>query len=243
MNVFEVQHITKRFKEADGQRLALEDVSLEIRPGEFLCLMGPSGSGKSTLLRIMAGMEKASNGHVVGRPPRIGMVFQSFGLLPWLTVEQNIGFGLKMAGMPVEERQPIVWQQIEQMGLVGLERQHPKELSGGQKQRVGIARALAIDPDVLMLDEAFSALDTFTAEELRADLLKIWQTSKKTVVMVTHLPEEAAELADRIVVLSAGPGRIIEEITNKLPRPRQLRSLEFFRLVDRLETLIRPPAK
>ncbi len=221
--------------------MALKEVSLAVKPGEFLCLMGPSGCGKSTLLRIMANLEPATSGVILNRPKQIGFVFQNFALLPWLTVSENIGFGLKMAGVGKSLRRKTVSHLVQDLELKGLERKHPKELSGGQKQRVGLARALAVDPDVLMLDEPFSALDAFTAAELRLDLLKIWQATGKTVVMVTHLPSEAAQLADRILVFSPQPGTVIKEIKNDLPRPRHERSKPFFDIVDELESLIKQP--
>jgi NitT/TauT family transport system ATP-binding protein len=236
---FSLRSVTKAFAD-EPARAILSGINLKVEDSEFLCLMGPSGCGKSTLLRIMAGLIPPTSGQVVNRPPRIGFVFQNFALFPWLTVEENIGYGLKMHGEKSTDITRIVTQKLHQMGLAGLGKRHPRELSGGQKQRVGIARALAIDPDVLMLDEPFSALDAFTATELRDDLLKVWQASHRPVVMVTHLPEEAAQLADRVIVLSARPGAVSAEITNHLPRPRQKRSPEFFRLVDRLEDLIRP---
>ncbi|HSX01805.1 MAG TPA: ABC transporter ATP-binding protein [Candidatus Saccharimonadia bacterium] len=239
MRTFELQHITKQYDDETTTDLILQDINLTVEPGELLCLMGPSGCGKSTLLRIMAGLVEPTSGHVVNRPPRIGMVFQNFGLMPWLTVADNIGFGLKMGGQHPKAIKREVDRQIESLGLHGLGQSHPKELSGGQKQRVGIARALAIDPDVLMLDEAFSALDTATAEELRADLLRIWQETGKTIVMVTHQPAEAAQLASRIVVFTGRPGAVEQIIVNKLPRPRHQRSDEFFKLVDRLEGYVR----
>jgi ABC-type nitrate/sulfonate/bicarbonate transport system ATPase subunit len=243
MNNFAVSNLSKSFDTDDGPLRALERVSIVVQPGEFLCLMGPSGCGKSTLLRIMAGLDTPTSGAVMNRPERIGFVFQNFGLMPWLTVAENIGFGLKMAGRSQAEIKRVVAAKVKQLGLRGLEQAHPKELSGGQKQRVGIARALAIDPEVLMLDEPFSALDTFTAEELRHDLLSIWQKTDTTFIMVTHLPSEAVELADRIVVFSARPGRVIEDTKVDLSRPRNLRSAPFYKLVDRLEDLIRPKSK
>ena len=239
MKPFEIQHVAKQYQDESGIELILQDVNLEVRPGEFLCLMGPSGCGKSTFLRIMAGLISASMGDIVNRPKRLGFVFQNFGLMPWLTVEDNIGFGLKMTGAHPKAIRRAVKHHVELLGLSGLEQSHPKELSGGQKQRVGIARALAIDPDVLMLDEAFSALDSATASELRQDLLRIWHETGKTIIMVTHLPEEAAQLADRIAVFSPRPGTIQKVIDNKLPRPRKLRDAEFFKLVDKLEGYIR----
>jgi NitT/TauT family transport system ATP-binding protein len=240
VSTFDLQSIDKQYIETYGTDIILQSVNLTVRSGEFLCLMGPSGCGKSTLLRIMAGLTSATAGHIINRPDKIGFVFQNFGLMPWLTVEENIGYGLKMAGASAHVIERAVDQQIEQLGLHGLGRHHPKELSGGQKQRVGLARALAIDPDILMLDEAFSALDAYIAAELRQDLLRIWQTTGKTIVMVTHSPEEAALLADRIVVLTPRPGTVEHTITNRLPRPREMRSPEFFKLVDRLESYVRP---
>jgi NitT/TauT family transport system ATP-binding protein len=239
MKSFELQHIGKQFVDNGVIDPVLQEVSLVVRPGEFLCLMGPSGCGKSTLLRIMAGLDQPSAGHLAGRPARCGFVFQNFGLMPWLTVGENIGFGLKMAGAAEAPINRVVKQQIELLGLRGLEHNHPKELSGGQKQRVGIARALAVDPEVLLLDEPFSALDSATAEELRADLLRVWRETHKTIIMVTHSPQEAAQLADRIAVFTRRPGTVEKLIANPLPRPRHLRHDDFFRLVDRLEGYIR----
>lgn len=240
MNI-KVENISQTFKnQDDANRTVLDGINFEVKAGEFLVLMGPSGCGKSTLLRIMAGLTPPSVGQILNRPNRIAFVFQNFGLMPWLTVEQNIAFGLKMADEGPNYTRQMVSKQMRQLGLSGLGSHHPKELSGGQKQRVGLARALAVNPDVLMLDEPFSALDAFTAAELRHDLLKLWQNNQRTIIMVTHLPSEAAELADRILVLSPRPGQIISEISNKLPRPRDTRSQQFYKLTDRLESLIRP---
>ena len=239
MKTFELQHLVQQYIGGKSTELILQDVNITVQPGEFLCLMGPSGCGKSTILRIMAGLTEPTSGHVVNRPPRVGFVFQNFGLMPWLTVAENIAYGLQMAGEHPKAISRAVSEQIDTLGLKGLEHNHPKELSGGQKQRVGIARALAINPDALLLDEAFSALDTTTAQELRADLLRIWQETGKTVIMVTHLPEEAAQLADRIVVFSGRPGTVIKSLPNTLPRPRHLRRPEFYKLVDTLSALIR----
>lgn len=240
MNLFQAHHISKMFVDEGNRETILRNISFDVQDGELLGLMGPSGCGKSTLLRILAGLIPASEGKVLNRPSKIGFVFQNFGLLPWLNVEDNIGFGLKMAGMTKPRIAKIVDTEIERLRLNGLEQSYPKELSGGQKQRVGFARALAIDPDVLLLDEAFSALDTFTAEELRADLLKIWQDTGKTIVMVTHLPSEAVQLADRVLVFSTQPGEIREEVKIGLGRPRKERSQEFYTLEDKLEALINP---
>ncbi len=237
---FELQHVTKYVSEEAGQTHILQDINLIVHKGEFLCLMGPSGCGKSSLLRIMASVSQQSAGLVLNKPQRIGFVFQNFGLMPWLTVFENIAYGLRMNDTPQADIIPIVRRLVRHLSLEGLEQQHPKELSGGQKQRVGIARALAVNPEILMLDEPFSALDAFTAEELRLDLLKIWKTTGTTIVMVTHLPAEAAELADRIVVLSDQPGTVVKEIKNTLPRPRAKRTEQFYALADKLESYIRP---
>lgn len=235
-----LHNISKHFIENSSNHRVLESISLEVKDGEFLCLMGPSGCGKSTLLRLIAGLIEASSGQVVNPPTRVGFVFQNFALMPWLSVYDNIAFGLRMRGKDDGDIHQAVTKQIHEVGLAGLQHRKPKELSGGQKQRVGLARALAVDPDILLLDEPFSALDTYTAAELREDLLRIWQSTGKTVIMVTHLSTEAAELADRIAVLSSRPGQIISVIENKLPRPRPDREPNFFSLVDRLDQLIRP---
>jgi NitT/TauT family transport system ATP-binding protein len=240
MSDFQIKKISKEFDDEGANQLVLHDVSLRVEPGELLAIMGPSGSGKSTLLRIMAGLLAPTSGVIVDRPKRLGFVFQNFGLMPWLSVEDNIAYGLKMSGMDKGKAKKIVRQEIERLGLEGLERQHPKELSGGQKQRVGLARALAIQPDILMLDEAFSALDSFTAEDLRQDVLDIWKTLGMSIVMVTHLPAEAVQMADRIIVLSGSPGEVVEEIKVGLPRPRHERTPDFYKLVDKLEAHIRP---
>ncbi len=237
---FEIREIEKHFDDDGGYQRVLHSISFDVNDGEFLAVMGPSGCGKSTLLRIMAGLIQPSGGTIENRPQRAGFVFQNFGLMPWLNVEQNIGYGLKMAGVSTNKVKHAVADEIERLGLTGLEKSHPKELSGGQKQRVGLARALAIQPDVLMLDEAFSALDAFTADELRKDVLSIWKSLGMSIVMVTHLPSEAVQMADRIIVLSQGPGHIVETVNVGLPRPRKLRSTDFYHLVDRLEARIKP---
>lgn len=240
MSVFEMKDIEMSFDDELGYQRVLHDVSLSVEQGELLSLMGPSGCGKSTLLRIMAGLVTPTAGSIVNRPKRIGFVFQNFGLMPWLTVEQNIGYGLKMSGYPQQKINHLVGDEIERLGLSGLEKNHPKELSGGQKQRVGLARALAIQPDILMLDEAFSALDAYTADELRQDVLNIWKTLGMTTVMVTHLPSEAVSMSDRIMVFSPAPGHIIETTEVTLSRPRRERSRAFYTLVDQLEDRIKP---
>jgi NitT/TauT family transport system ATP-binding protein len=240
MKPIELQHVTKQYVEETGTDVILQDINLAVEPGEFLCLMGPSGCGKSTVLRILTGLIEPTSGHVIGRPKRAGFVFQNFGLMPWLTVAENIGFGLRMAGEHPKAIKRQVARQIDLLGLHGLEHSHPKELSGGQKQRVGLARSLVLEPELLVLDEPFSALDPTTAEELREDLLQIWNKTDTTFVMVTHSPEEAAQLSDRVMIFTPRPGTISHVITNPLARPRQARSPEFYKLVDRLEKHIHP---
>jgi len=239
-NIIKVSEVAKSFPLEGENQLVLDDVNFEVQKEEFLCLVGPSGCGKSTLLRIMANLIPVDTGRIeFTNKPTVAMVFQNFALFPWLTVDQNVAFGLKMQGLPQEEIKKRVSENIEAMGLKGLEKKHPKELSGGMKQRVGIARALAIKPEILFLDEPFSSLDVFTASRLRQDLLSIWQERKMTIVMISHLVEEAIELSDRVIVLTPAPGtvKLIEEI--KLERPRNKRSEEFFNYVDKMSELIK----
>ena len=243
--IIEVEHVTKTFGTPDGGELAvLDDVSLQLREGEILCLLGKSGSGKSTLLRCIAGLIAPTAGDVrfQGRPINganegVSMVFQSFALLPWLTVLQNVELGLQARGVGEEERHTRSLHAIDQIGLDGFESAYPKELSGGMRQRVGFARALVVEPAALLMDEPFSALDVLTAENLRGELLRLWDTHDfptKAMLIVTHNIEEAVLLADRIFVLSSNPGRIKTEITNTLPRPRQRRHPSFDALVDQI---------
>jgi len=237
--ILSTKNVDKSFKLDSSKQKVLDDISVDIKPGEFVCFVGPSGCGKSTLLRLISGLMKPDSGGVTMRPKtKLAFVFQNFGLFPWLTVEQNIGFGLKMNGVPKETIDAEVKKQIAQMRLQGFETKHPKELSGGMKQRVGIARALSVKPDILLLDEPFSALDTFTAENLRQDLLNIWQKQQLTVVMVSHLVEEAVELSDKVVIFSAKPGRIKKEIKINLARSRDKRSTQFFNYVDEISALV-----
>jgi NitT/TauT family transport system ATP-binding protein len=238
-------NITKVFRESPiKETVALRQVDLEIAAGEFFVILGPSGSGKSTLLRVMSGLDTLHQGKAeLGadrKKSEVGFVFQQFALLPWLSVYENVELGLLAKGIPDHERKEIVVRELKQFGLEKFADSHPKELSGGMRQRVGLARALAIDPKIIFMDEPFSELDSFTAEELRKELLRIWQERKPTVVMVTHLIEEALELADRIAVLTPLPGKIEKIVVNHLPRPRNERSPEFYRLEDELYTLIKP---
>lgn len=238
--MLKVTDISKSFELEDEKVVALKNISFEVENGQFFTIIGPSGCGKSTILRIISGLQKPSSGSLNwDEKPKIGFVFQSFALFPYLTVSENVEFGLKMQGVSQKERQIKVKELIGEVGLSGFESKHPKELSGGMKQRVGIARALAIEPNVLLLDEPFSSLDEFTAESLRKLLSDLWQSRKITVVMVTHLISEALELSDKILVMSKAPGEVEEVLENTLPRPRNLRSEDFFKLEDKLKKLIK----
>ena len=244
----ETEHVTKSYKRPDGEVLVLSDVNLVVHDGEFLCLVGPSGCGKSTLLRIIHGLIATTSGLVrfAGRPLRginleCAMVFQSFALLPWMTVAENVEMGLEPRRLPEEEVRRRVAKYIDKVGLDGQEDAYPRELSGGMKQRVGLARALAVEPKLLLMDEPFSALDALTSINLREELLDLWAEPTlpvDTIVMVTHIIEEAVELADRIVVLASHPGRVVESIVVDLPRPRDKKAKEFSEYVDRVFSLI-----
>ncbi|MDP4038362.1 MAG: ABC transporter ATP-binding protein [bacterium] len=238
MTNIEVKNLVKYFGQDENEVFTVDDVSFKVAQGEFICIMGPSGGGKSTILRIIAGLEKYDNGKITGMPKEKGFVFQNFALFPWMSVKDNIGFGLKMMGLSKEQIDQRVEELIKKMGLEGFEKAHPKELSGGMRQRVGIARALAINPEVLMLDEPFSSLDEIIALRLREELLKIWEETHKTVIMVTHSAEEAAFLADKVIILSKRLARIVGIVENSLARPRNVRSKQFFRLVDKISDLL-----
>lgn len=231
--------VNKYFNNDSKNLHVLKDVSFKVNKGEFLMLLGPSGSGKSTLLRILAGLDTPTSGQVTQDVKMTqSFIFQDFALFPWLNVEDNVGFGLKMQGFPKNERKRIVAHHIKEMGLSGFEKNFPRELSGGMKQRVGIARALAVNPEIIFLDEPFSALDSFTAKKLRDELLSIYQKHKITIVMVTHLVEEAVLLANRIVVLSQRPAEVAATISNKLKYPRNNRSQDFYKLEDKISKSI-----
>ncbi len=236
--IIQVRRISQNYNENGEKFQVLDGITFDVVPGEFICIVGSSGGGKSTLLRILAGLQKQTEGKILNMPEQVGFVFQNFALFPWLNVQDNVSYGLRMQGLSKTQIQKRVREEIARIGLEGFEKSHPKELSGGMKQRVGIARALAIHPKVLLLDEPFSALDEITAKGLRHDLLRIHQQTKETVIMVTHLVEEAVELADRIIIMSPRPGRIRKIIENTMPRPRDTRSREFFTLVDEIEALL-----
>ncbi len=245
--LIKVEEATKIFHLADNHKwhdlTAISRASVDILPGEFLVLLGPSGSGKSTLLRMIAGLDEPTEGTIHYNHFQVGdaaFVFQHFALLPWLSVEKNIAFGLHRKNLSSQAKHKLVARELERFGLTKFAKAYPRELSGGMQQRVGLARALATDPVVILLDEPFSELDSFMAEELRQELVSIWQKTKITVVMVTHLISEAIELADRIVALSPSPGRVEAVVQNKLARPRNLRSKAAFALEDQLREILRP---
>ena len=247
--IIAIESLRKSFKKAAEQDLlVLEDVNFKLQEGEIVALLGKSGSGKSTLLRIIAGLIAPTSGTVTyrGKPVTrpvdgIAMVFQSFALMPWLTVLENVELGLEALGVNREERRHRAIEAIDIIGLDGFESAFPKELSGGMRQRVGFARALVINPDVLLMDEPFSALDVLTAENLKSDLLELWKEKKTNtngILLVTHNIEEAATLADRIVIFGNDPGYIRAELPVTLPQPREPESPEFRALVDKIYTLM-----
>lgn len=234
-----VEGVHKVFEKKGEEVHVLDGVDLEIREGEFLAIVGPSGCGKSTLLNCMAGFERVTRGSIridgeaVRKPsPKRVFVFQETGIFPWYSVWDNIGFGL--GKMPFEQKHETVMRYIELVGLEGFERAFPAELSGGMKQRVEFARALAVDPDVLYLDEPFGALDAFTRVEMRREIVRIWQTTGKTCVLVTHDVEEAVELADRVAVMTRRPATVHEVLDDPLPRPRDPDSPAFRDIKERI---------
>jgi NitT/TauT family transport system ATP-binding protein len=240
-----VRDLTKTFAARDGSDLpVLDGINLDVEPGEIVALLGKSGSGKSTMLRCIAGLVLPSSGTVAyrGKPlqginPGISLVFQTFALLPWLTVQQNVELGLEAQGIPPGERARRALEAIDLIGLDGFESAFPKELSGGMRQRVGFARALVVEPDLLLMDEPFSALDVLTAENLRTELLELWQAGEfpaQAILIVTHNIEEAVAFADRVIVLGTNPGRIRAELACKLERPRDRREERFSALVDEI---------
>jgi len=224
--------------ERDGKRTeVLNDISLEVSDGEFVCLLGPSGCGKSTLLNAMAGFLAPTSGEirvdgeaVRGPDPRRIFVFQERGVFPWLTVEGNIGFGLSK--LPRAERERRIAHYVKMVGLQGFEKTYPQELSGGMKQRLEVARALAVNPDMLLLDEPFGALDSITRLIMRGELLRIWEAERKTIIFVTHDIDEAVQLADRVVVMSARPATIRKIVNIDIAHPRDLSSPRYLELRD-----------
>ncbi len=248
-SIIELQGVGKSFRSSDGrERPVLQQVDFTLREGEIVALLGQSGSGKSTLLRIMAGLVPADAGQVRYRgqplhgPARaISMVFQSFALFPWLTVQQNVELGLEARGVPQAQRAARAEAAIELIGLAGFEGALPRELSGGMRQRVGIARALVTEPDVLLMDEAFSALDVLTGERLREDILQLWRSGTmptKAMLVVSHNIEEAVMMADRVLIFASDPGRIRCQLAIQLPRPRDPDSHHVRALIDEVYALM-----
>lgn len=247
--IIEINGVNKSFQSADGHRRpVLEQVDFALREGEIVALLGQSGSGKSTLLRILAGLIPIDSGQVLyrgsplyGPAQSIGMVFQSFALFPWLTVQQNVELGLEARGVDKATRAAKAEAAIALIGLAGFEGALPRELSGGMRQRVGIARALVTEPDVLLMDEAFSALDVFTGERLRDDILELWQhggLTTRAMLVVSHNIEEAVMMADRVLIFASDPGRIRCQLSVQLPRPRDPDSPEVRALVDEVYALM-----
>ncbi|OJW24118.1 MAG: nitrate ABC transporter ATP-binding protein [Rhodospirillales bacterium 69-11] len=244
-----VSHCRQAYhKEANTDLVVLDDVNLSLRAGEIVALLGRSGSGKSTLLRIVSGLLRPTEGEVLWRGRRldgpadgVAMVFQSFALFPWLTVQENVELGLEARGVARAERERRAEAAIDLIGLGGFESAYPKELSGGMRQRVGLARALVVHPDLLLMDEPFSALDVLTAETLRTDLIDLWSEGKlpvKSVLMVTHNIEEAVLMCDRILVFSSNPGRVASELIVPFPHPRNRLDPAFRQMVDDIYALM-----
>jgi NitT/TauT family transport system ATP-binding protein len=246
--LLELKSVSKEFARGKGRLRVLENITVSIEQGQFVAIVGPSGCGKSTVLRIMNGLIPPTTGQVLYQDRQLdginlecSLVFQSFALLPWLSVKANVEMGLEARGLPLAEREARASIYIDKVGLDGFEEAYPRELSGGMKQRVGFARALAVEPKLLFMDEPFSALDALTAITLREELLDMWQAPGMpvhTMVIVTHIIEEAVELADRIIVMAATPGRIVADLMVDLPRPRDKRTDAFNAMTDRIFSLI-----
>ena len=247
--IIHLDHVGKSFTKPDGGTLVvLDDINFDVRAGEIVALVGRSGCGKSTLLRIIAGLIAPTTGtaryhgaELSGANPGAAMVFQNFALMPWLTVQKNVELGLAARRIAPAERRQRAMEVIDLIGLDGFESAYPKELSGGMRQRVGFARALVLQPDLLLMDEPFSALDVLTGENLRNELMTLWtghDFPTQAICLVTHNIEEAIMLADRVVVLSTNPGRILAELPIELERPRDRRSPSFEALVDKLYGLL-----
>jgi len=235
--------VHKTFDAKGGPLEVLTDVDLSVKPGEFVCLLGPSGCGKSTLLNICAGFETPTSGsvhidgvEVEGPDPRRVFVFQEYGIFPWASVWDNVVLGLR--DRPKSEQYAIAQKTIDMVGLTGFEKTYPMELSGGMKQRVEVARALAVSPDVIYMDEPFGALDSLTRLTMRAEILRIWEQERMTILFVTHDVDESIQLAERIVVFTPRPGRIAEIVEVDLPHPRDLGSPEYGRIKRRLYELL-----
>lgn len=240
-----VSGVNKVFKTSEREVVALKDINLEIPNGQFVCLLGPSGCGKSILLNAVAGFSLPSSGTITadgkliaGPGPERGMVFQEYALFPWMTVEQNVAFGLEIKGMDRDAIQARVSELLDKLGLADFKKRFPKDLSGGMRQRVAIARVLALDSPIMLMDEPFGALDALTRRNLQDELLRIWAELNKTIIFVTHSIEEAIYLADRIVVMTYRPGTVKRDIMVKLPRLRDPSASEFNTLKRELGELV-----
>ena len=225
------RNVTKVYETASGRMTAVDDFTLDVAEGEFLAIVGPSGCGKSTFLRMLAGLEDVSSGQLTIRPgpdpktPLNSVVFQEYAIFPWKTVIQNVAFGLQMRGVSERERLDVARGWLDRVGLAKFAGHYPHQISGGMKQRVSIIRALANDPEVLLMDEPLGALDAQTRVVLQEELLRIWEETRKTVVYITHSLEEAVLLGDRVVLMSAQPGRILEVYDIDIPRPRSIETM------------------
>jgi NitT/TauT family transport system ATP-binding protein len=227
MGIIDVRNVSKIFETKKGNVIALENINLSVEKGEFLCIVGASGSGKTTLLNLIAGFEQPTSGEIfvdhqkiTGIHSNATMVFQQYALFPWKTVLENVEFGMKMKNVPKNERREIAAEYIKMVNLTGFENSYPKELSGGMKQRVSIARALASDTEILLMDEPFAALDAMTRQILQEELVNIQERSKKTIVFITHSIDEALLLSSRIAIFTSRPGKVKLDIHNNLPKPR-----------------------
>ena len=246
MGNLKIQDLSKSFTRDDGSEMAaLDHLSLDIADKEFVCVLGSSGCGKTTLLRLIAGLDQDREGQIIldgeemhGPSPKIGFVFQEYSLFPWRTVIDNIVFGLEMNGVGREERYRTAERYLDLVGLKQFRNSYPSELSGGMRQRVAVARALALEPVLLLMDEPFGALDAQTRNMLQKELLEIWEKTRKTIVFITHSVDEAVFLADRIIVLTPRPGRVCQIFPIDLKRPRDRTSVEFARVRRQVLDLI-----
>ncbi|TFI42477.1 ABC transporter ATP-binding protein [Rhodococcus sp. 1R11] len=227
----DISHLIKEFRGSNGTVRAIDDVDIDVHAGEFVCIVGPSGCGKTSLLNIVAGLEDPSSGSVTvntrsDAKTKRAVVFQEQGIFPWMTVLENAAFGLEARGVPEAERQEVARLYLKKMGLARFEKSYPHELSGGMKQRVNLARAFATDAEILLMDEPFAALDEQTKLLLQESLLQIWEGTSKTVLFITHSLDEAIRLADRVLIMTARPGRIKASIPVALPRPRNVLEMQ-----------------